>query len=777
LTESRIYKFHSFKTHTTMGPAKKKQRLSNGAVAEIAENVTDNAAETTPTAAASTPAVEGKAEKEKSADDQHKRSLFVRSLPPSATSESLTALFSDSYPVKHAVAINDPATKLCRGFGFVTFADAEDAQRAKKEFNGHVIDGKKIRIEVAERRHREGEEGTEHKAKKEVEKVEARQPPKLIVRNLPWTIKNPKQLEKLFLSYGKVKQAYIPRKSGGLMAGFGFVLMRGRPNAEKAIAGVNGKEVDGRTIAVDWAVKKEEYDKTDANEEEDKTGVEQDDEDDEEEGSDGGARIDDDDESVGDDKDPEDEDDMDDEDEDEDEDGDMDDDMEDEEDEPKEHRPEDKSATLFIRNMPFNCTDEDLEDHFSQFGSVRYARVVMDHATGRSRGTGFVCFYDPKDAYACLREIPMRTGANAQEPTNKLSSGPSVLQNTETDPSGRYTLDGRVLQISQAVEKSQANKFTEEGNAHRDRRDKDKRRLFLLSEGTIASNTKLWESLPPSEQTMREASLKQRKTLIEGNPSLALSLTRLSVRNIPRSIDSKALKALAREAVVGFATELKQGKRQRISHEELERGGEDMIKADLARKDAGKGIVKQAKVVFESEGGSKVTEKGGAGRSRGYGFIEYYTHRSALMGLRWLNGHSIGYSVAQPQKGVPHGSKAAQQEALQDKKKRLIVEFAIENAQVVHRRNDREEKARERSKSVQQRREAGEIVASERTLENKGKANMKVRKRKRAKDEAKSAKKTKTEAREEEAKMTENEKTAKRNMIIGRKRQMRRNRK
>ena len=173
----------------------------------------------------------------------------------------------------------------------------------------------------------------------------------------------------------------------------------------------------------------------------------------------------------------------------------------------------------------------------------------------------------------------------------------------------------------------------------------------------------------------------------------------------------------------------------------------------------------------------QMIRSGGAGRSRGYGFIEYYTHRSALMGLRWLNGHSIGYSVAQQGKGVPHGSKAAQLEAQQDKKKRLIVEFAIENAQVVHRRQDREEKARERSKAVQQRREAGEIVPSERTLDNKGKQNMKVRKRKRAADEAKSAKKTKTEAREAEAKMTENEKTAKRNAIIGRKRQMRRNRK
>lgn len=749
-------------------PANKKQRLSNGAVAEIS---TDEVKAEAPQDTKDTK------DTKDSKDDQHKRSLFVRSLPPSATSESLTALFSDSYPVKHAVAILDPATKTCRGFGFVTFADAEDAARARTEFNGHVIDGKKIRIEIAERRHREGEEGTEHKAKKEVEKVEARQPPKLIVRNLPWTIKNPKQLEKLFLSYGKVKQAYIPRKSGGLMAGFGFVLMRGRPNAEKAIAGVNGKEIDGRTIAVDWAVKKDEYEKTAAGEEEE-VGEEQ--EDDEDEGSDGGARVDDDEEeSVGDDKDSQDEDEMDDEDdEDDDEDGDMDEEMEVEEDEePKQHRSEDKSATLFIRNLPFNCTDEDLEDHFTQFGSVRYARVVMDHATGRSRGTGFVCFYDPKDAYGCLREIPMRTGANAQEPTNKLSNGPSVLQNTETDPTGRYTLDGRVLQITQAVEKSQANKFTEAGNAHRDRRDKDKRRLYLLSEGTIASNTKLWESLPPSEQTMRESSLKQRKALIEGNPSLSLSLTRLSVRNIPRSIDSKGLKALAREAVVGFATELKQGKRQRLSQEELERGGEDMINADLARKNAGKGIVKQAKVVFESESGGKVSEKGGAGRSRGYGFIEYYTHRSALMGLRWLNGHSIGYSVAQQAKGVPHGSKAAQLEAQQDKKKRLIVEFAIENAQVVHRREDREQKARERSKAVQQRREAGEIVPSSRTMENKGKQNMKVRKRKRAADEAKSAKKTKTEAREEEAKMTENEKTAKRNAIIGRKRQMRRNRK
>ena len=186
---------------------------------------------------------------------------------------------------------------------------------------------------------------------------------------------------------------------------------------------------------------------------------------------------------------------------------------------------------------------------------------------------------------------------------------------------------------------------------------------------------------------MREASAKQRKALIESNPSLHLSLTRLSIRNIPRTVTSKDLKSLAREAVVGFATDVKAGTRQKLSKEELARGSEDMGAAEKARKKAGKGIVKQAKVVFEGVGGGKVEEASGAGRSRGYGFIEYYTHRNALMGLRWLNGHAVGYQVKDEKR-----SKTSK-EQMEDRKKRLIVEFAIENAQVVMRRKDREKKA------------------------------------------------------------------------------------
>src|SRR6266487_1072929 len=81
--------------------------------------------------------------------------------------------------------------------------------------------------------------------------------PKLIIRNLPWSIKEPDQLALLFRSYGKVKHVTLPRKKANAQAGFGFVVMRGRKNAEKALAGVNNKVVDGRTLAVDWAVEKE----------------------------------------------------------------------------------------------------------------------------------------------------------------------------------------------------------------------------------------------------------------------------------------------------------------------------------------------------------------------------------------------------------------------------------------------------------------------------------------------------------------------------------------
>ncbi|KAK1537245.1 RNA recognition domain-containing protein [Colletotrichum costaricense] len=620
--------------------------------------------------------------KAKKARTEANRSLFVRSLPATATSESLTDFFSEHFPVKHATVVLDKATKASRGYGFVTLTDAEDATEAKKKLNNILWEGRRIKVDVAEARTRDAKESavgaaaSSAKQKRADDLEEARKAPKLIIRNLPWSIKSSAQLGALFRAYGIVKFADLPQNKGKLK-GFGFVTLRGRKNAEKALE-MNGKTIDGRTIAVDWAVGKDEWEKANGAREEERDSKKKNEEGEEEEEEEDAAEDenaskeltgadadlenfmknhimnleDEDDENEDEDEDDEDDEEL----------SDGEEDSEDEEEKKpvKKTQSTDNTSTLFIRNLPFTVTDDQLKEHFAKFGAVRYARVVMDRATDRPAGTGFVCFVSEEDSKACIKGAP-RTQVNT------LPTKHSVLQDESADSDGRYTLEGRLLQVAQAVSKDDAERLAADGSAKR--REKDKRRLFLLNEGQLDTRSALYHKLTPNEVKMREDSAKQRKKLVQSNPSLHISLTRLAVRNIPRNIGGKELKELARKACVEFATDVKEGRRQPLSKEEKVRSAKEDKEAEHDRKLKRKGIVRQAKIEFESREGTKVPEASG-GKSRGYGFIEYSSHRWALMGLRFLNGYQMENE---------HG-----------KKQRLIVEFAIENASVVARRKANE---------------------------------------------------------------------------------------
>jgi len=727
------------------------------------------------------------------ANTEKRRSLFVRSLAKSITTERLAEYFSEKFPIKHATVVVDSVSKESRGFGFVTFTDADDAQAAAAEFNNSVLDGRKIKVEVAESRQRDtGEEGArsrntvntkaaELRANREKVQAENR-PPKLIVRNLPWSIKNSDDLSKLFLSYGKVKLAVVPQRGPKAQAGFGFVILRGRKNAEKALAGVNGKEVDGRTLAVDWAVDKDTWEElqkeqtgTDdkaevehapssnedakklrpetedeaTSEVEELDGVDEDESVDSDEGS--GMDIDDDEVREGEEVDK---------------DLDLD---------ASPPRPRSNDTTVFVRNLPFSTDDDILKEHFTTFGPVRYARVVYDPETERSRGTAFVAFYNEEDAKACVVGAPKPLSSVVPGNDKKRNATHTLLQDDASDPSGKYTLDGRVLQVSRALNRDDANKRMEEGKAYREKNDK--RRLYLLKEGTVANGTKLYEQLGKAENDIRESSAKQRQKQIKDNPNMGLSLTRLSIRNIPRTIDSKALKALAREAVVGFASDVKAGKRAALNKEEITRGGAEMIEAEKRRKAKGVGMVKQAKIVYEGREGGKVKGDEGGGRSRGYGFLEYTNHRWALMGLRWLNGHFVKSGGEEKEKG-----------------KRLIVEFALEDARVVARRSDKERKFKEGGKDGGRARNDKEQAGVPKERRTDWNQSTKGKKRKRAEDDGeagdkngaagagKKQKKAKANAASstvdtQPADADDKAKVEQRNRIIGRKRQKRKTRK
>jgi len=48
------------------------------------------------------------------------------------------------------------------------------------------------------------------------------------------------------------------------------------------------------------------------------------------------------------------------------------------------------SNKLYVGNLSFRVTSEDLQDYFASAGAVESANIVMDRETGRSRGFGFV---------------------------------------------------------------------------------------------------------------------------------------------------------------------------------------------------------------------------------------------------------------------------------------------------------------------------------------------------------------------------------------------------
>ena len=87
---------------------------------------------------------------------------------------------------------------------------------------------------------------------------------------------------------------------------------------------------------------------------------------------------------------------------------------------------------LYVSNLSFQVTDEELKAMFSKFGEVSSVKVISDRETGRSRGFAFV-------------EMPDEAAANAMKELNGVNK------------------DGRAISVSQAKPKPSG------GSSFRDR--------------------------------------------------------------------------------------------------------------------------------------------------------------------------------------------------------------------------------------------------------------------------------------------------------------------
>jgi cold-inducible RNA-binding protein len=63
------------------------------------------------------------------------------------------------------------------------------------------------------------------------------------------------------------------------------------------------------------------------------------------------------------------------------------------------------SNKLYVGNLSFRVTSEDLQEYFGAAGDVQSANVVQDRETGRSRGFGFVEMASESDANAAIAQF------------------------------------------------------------------------------------------------------------------------------------------------------------------------------------------------------------------------------------------------------------------------------------------------------------------------------------------------------------------------------------
>lgn len=63
------------------------------------------------------------------------------------------------------------------------------------------------------------------------------------------------------------------------------------------------------------------------------------------------------------------------------------------------------SAKLFVGNLPFKATQEEISSLFSQHGSVTEVQLMIDRMTGRPRGFGFVTMASDEDAQRAVNAL------------------------------------------------------------------------------------------------------------------------------------------------------------------------------------------------------------------------------------------------------------------------------------------------------------------------------------------------------------------------------------
>ena len=161
-----------------------------------------------------------------------KHELIVNYLPQDINDDEFASLFALVGPLVRSNIARDEDTKYALGFGFVEFADADDAERAIERFNKVDMMGKTLKVAKSHPKH-----------------VDCRDA-NLYVKGLALDIEED-DLDAFFGQCGEIVQTKVLRdRESGNSLGNGFVRFARRQDASKAIRRFDGIVFKGRKIHV-----------------------------------------------------------------------------------------------------------------------------------------------------------------------------------------------------------------------------------------------------------------------------------------------------------------------------------------------------------------------------------------------------------------------------------------------------------------------------------------------------------------------------------------------
>lgn len=179
--------------------------------------------------------------------------LFIKNLNFNTTEETLKGVFSKVGVVKSCSISkkkNKAGAMLSLGFGFVEYRKPEQAQKALKQLQGHVVDNHKLEVRISERATKPALTSAR---KKQVPRKQTTS--KILVRNIPFQADS-REIRELFSTFGELKTVRLPKKmtGTGTHRGFGFVDFLTKQDAKRAFNALcHSTHLYGRRLVLEWA--------------------------------------------------------------------------------------------------------------------------------------------------------------------------------------------------------------------------------------------------------------------------------------------------------------------------------------------------------------------------------------------------------------------------------------------------------------------------------------------------------------------------------------------